>query len=97
MPIKQQTLSLRLDKADHDRFFESLSVSDKARINSETLSGASDFLEAIPSPQAGLAMAREEFICELKTRLLMDHFEDDSWCVACDCILDKKRFAVPNM
>ena len=35
-------------------------------------------------------MAPEEFVCELKTRLLMDHYAQDNWCPACDCILDKK-------
>ena len=72
-PLRQQSLSSSLDKLDHDAFFAGLSVTDKAVLNSEMLAGASDFLEAVPSVQAGLSMAPEEFTSELKTRLLMDH------------------------
>ncbi len=54
------------------------------------LTGAADLLEATPSTKAGLAMAPEEFVCELITRLLMDHFSEDAWCPACDAILDRR-------
>ena len=29
-------------------------------------------------------------MCELKTRLLIDHFSEDAWCPACDAILDRR-------
>ena len=87
---RQQQLSKGLDAKDHADFFGGLQADDKAAINSEMLTGASDFLEAVPSTKAGLSMAPEEFVSELRTRLLMDHFPEDAWCSACDGILDRR-------
>ena len=88
--LRQQALSKFLDARDHDVFFAGLQADDRAAINSEMLCGASDFLECVPSIQAGLAMAPEEFVSELRTRPLMDQFQEDSWCSACDSILDHR-------
>ena len=35
-------------------------------------------------------MAPEEFVTELKTRLLMDQYSEDTWCPLCDCVLDRR-------
>ncbi len=51
------------------------------------LSGAYDFLEAVPSSETGLAMSPEEFVSELRTRLLMNHLPGDDWCPLCNCIM----------
>jgi hypothetical protein len=88
--LRQQDLSKSLDSQDHAEFFGHLQADDRAAINSEMLCGASDFLEAVPSLKAGLAMAPEEFVSELRTRLLMDQFPEDTWCLACDSILDRR-------
>ena len=88
--LRQQDLSKCLNTRDHDEFFAGLQADDRAAINSEMLCGASDFLEAVPSIKAGLAMAPEEFVSELRTRLLMDQFPDDAWCLACDSVLDHR-------
>ena len=50
-PVKQQSLSKGLDSADHKAFFDQLNVSDQIAINSEMLTGASDFLEATPNSE----------------------------------------------
>ena len=86
-PVRQQTLSKGLERVDHERFFRQLSLSDQAQINSEMLPGASDFLEAVPSSETGLAMSPEEFVSELRTRLLMNHLPGDDWCPLCNCIM----------
>ena len=52
------------------------------------LEGASNFLEA--TPRGDKIMASEEFICELRSRLCVDQFGQDSWCPLCDTVLDAK-------
>jgi len=70
--VRQHDLSHCIDIIDQERFFQGLCVDDKAQINSEMLAGASDFLNAVPAVSKGHAMAPEEFVTEIKTRLLMD-------------------------
>lgn len=85
---RQQHLSKSLDAQEHAEFFVVLLADGRAAINSEMLTGASDFLEAVPLTKAGVAMAPEEFISKLRTRLLMDHFPEDDCSSACDGIFD---------
>ena len=54
------------------------------------LPGASGFLEALPSKDLGLAWEPTEFVTEIRTRLLDDFFPADTWCSACDSVMDKK-------
>lgn len=54
------------------------------------LTGASGFLEAVPSKELDLAWEPVEFTTELRTRLLLPHFAADSWCPLCDAVLDRK-------
>jgi len=89
-PLKQQDLSRALDGAAHATYFESLSMADRADILSETFRGASDFLEAAPSKVLGLALEAGEFLVELRRRLLLDVYEEDSYCPLCDGVLDKR-------
>ena len=85
---RQQELSQHLDEADHKAFFDSLRLDDRATVLSEMLTGASDFLEAVPCGDK--VMANEEFACELRTRLCVRQYVDDSWCPLCDSVLDAK-------
>jgi len=86
--VRQQDLSRALERADHVQFMAGLSVADKAHVNSEMLCGASDWLDAVPS--AANAMSPEEFITELKVRLLQDVFSQDSFCELCGDVMDAK-------
>ena len=86
--MTQQLLSKRLDEAAHALFMAQLSTSDKAHINTETLTGASDFLEAIPCGEN--CMHSQEFVSELKVRLLQDIFPEDSYCELCGDVMDRK-------
>ena len=85
---RQQELSQHLDEADHKAFFDSLCLDDRATVLSEMLTGASDFLEAVPCGDK--VMANEEIACELRTRLCVRQYVDDSWCPLCDSVLDAK-------
>lgn len=60
-PPRQQSLSLSVDRRDHDEFFAQLSDSDKRAINSELLKGASGCLEAKPCKELNLAWESSEF------------------------------------
>ena len=73
-----------LETADHEDFLQGLSVADLDTVRSEMLPGASDFLEAVPSKVLGLAMEPEEFISELKTRLCIDVYPEETWCQAAE-------------
>jgi len=88
--LRQQALSQAIDNKQHNEYFNSLNDSDRKALLSEQLQGAYGFLDAIPSKDLGLAWAPAEFIIEIRTRLLDDLFPEDSWCPACDSILDKK-------
>ena len=91
-PVKlgQQNLSKSLDRAAHDLWFSSLCMDDQAEVQSELLPGASSFLEATPTKNTVLAWTPEEFVSELRQRLLLDVFAEDSWCPLCDAVLDRK-------
>ena len=86
--LRQQSLTKSLDAADHAQFLAGLSVADKAHFNSETLCGASDWLEICPSGEA--CMSPEEFKNELKVRLLQNVYSTDSFCELCGDIMDRK-------
>eukprot|EP00973_Karenia_brevis_P015485 2117937-Karenia_brevis.AAC.1 len=86
--IRQQKLSRCLETVEHETFIESLDAADRTTVLSEMLEGASDFLEATPAGDC--AMAPEEFICEIQTRLCMNQIPADTWCPLCDMILDAK-------
>ena len=88
--LRQQSLSQAVDSKLHNEHFSSLSSSDRKALLSEQLQGAAGFLEAIPSKDLRLAWAPAEFVVKLRTRLLGDLFPEDSWCPACDAVLDKK-------
>ena len=79
-----------MDSQRHTDFFGGLNGSDQKQILSEQLQGASGFLEAAPSKELGLAWDPLEFTTEIKIRLLADIIPEDSWCPACDGVLDKK-------
>eukprot|EP00973_Karenia_brevis_P048643 6752911-Karenia_brevis.AAC.1 len=89
-PSRQQTLSHAVDSRQHQQFFNGLGESDRKQLLSETLQGASGFLEAVPSKDSKLAWDPTEFKTEIRIRLLDDIFPTDSWCPACDSVLDKK-------
>ena len=57
---------------------------------SELLPGASAFLEAIPSKEHNLAWEPTEFATEVRSHLLANVFPEESWCPACDAVLDCK-------
>lgn len=77
-----------LAAADHAYYLAALSVADKAHLNSETLSGASDWLEVCPSGEA--CMSPEEFRNELKVRSLQNIHPANSLCELCGYIMDRK-------
>ena len=88
--VRQQTLSKAVDQLAHTQFFQSLNDSDRKHVLSETLQGASGFLEAKPSKEQGLAWDPKEFSTEVRFRLMDNLFPEDSWCPACDGVLDRK-------
>ena len=47
-------------------------------------------MAAIPTKNTVLAWTPDEFISELRQRLLLDVFSEDSWCPLCDAVLDRK-------
>ena len=71
-------------------FLASLCHADRKHLLSEMLQGASGFLEAIPSTELGLAWDPVEFTTEIRTRLMVDNYVEDSWRPCCQCVMDKK-------
>ena len=89
-PPRQQTLSRAVDQHAHTEFLNGLCDSDRRSLLSELLPVASGFLQAPPSKERGLAWDPTEFVTEVRTRLLADLYPEDTWCPACDAVLDKK-------
>ena len=79
-----------MERSEHEEFFDSLNVADRADLLSEMLPGAQDFLEAVPNKSLGLAFEPEEFVVELKRRLLAPVYASDHFCPCCDGICDSK-------
>ncbi|CAK0798447.1 unnamed protein product, partial [Prorocentrum cordatum] len=81
---KQKDLSAALDDYWHRHFLENLGAADRADIQSELPPGASGFLEVAPSEKLGLLFEPEEFLTELRRRLLMPVYDADHFCPCCD-------------
>ena len=91
VPVQQKSLSHAIDAKDMADHLGRLPASDRAALLSETLRGAYNFLEAVPTENLGLRMEPIHFRTELRRRLLMDlHISGDSFCVLCDQISDAK-------
>jgi len=88
--LRQQDLSQALERLDHEALYDALDAADRADLLSEMLPGASTFLEAVPCKTSGKAWEPAEFVVELKRRLLVPLFSEDSWCPVCDAVLDTK-------
>jgi len=86
----QKDLSRRIDNAAHTAYVRALSLADQQAILSECRIGASGFLTAIPSEALGLTMSREEFLVEIRARLLCQEAPQDDFCPTCDGVLDVK-------
>ena len=54
------------------------------------LPGAKDFLEAVPNKSLGLAFEPEEFVVEVKRRLLGSVYNQEHYCPCCDGVCDVK-------
>ena len=89
-PLRQQDLSQALERLEHEAFHDSLDAADRADLLSEMLPGASGFLEAVPCKITGDAWEPAEFVTELKRRLQLSVYPQDSWCPVCDAVLDSK-------
>ena len=63
-------------------------AADRADLLSEMLPGASTFLEAVPCKVTGQAWETAEFLTELRRRLLVPVYSEESWCPQCDAVLD---------
>jgi len=74
----------------HEAYLETLSIDDRATLLSEMLPGAFGFLEAIPSKQLDLAWDPSEFMTELRTRLLVNVYDEEEWCTVCNAVSDRK-------
>ena len=60
--VTQKGLSLRVDKASHEKLLENTTqVEDKARLTSLLLPHCGDWLIVVPVPALGLRMRRPEF------------------------------------
>ena len=70
----------------------SLDTSGQAALRSECLPGAAGFLTATPSKPLGLVFKPEEFVDELKARLLAPLFGQDNFCPSCDAIMDRHGY-----
>ena len=93
--LRQQHLSQALDRVAHEAHYDALSPADRADLLSEMLLGASTFLEAVPCKVTGQAWEPVEFTTELRRRLLAPVYAEETWCPACDAVLDVKgRHAV---
>ena len=90
VPFSQKKLSQLLDHAGLRSQLAALSAAEKAMLLSETLPGANGFLEAIPSKHLNLAMEPEQFVLEVRRRLLMDVHVQDDFCPLCDGVSDRK-------
>ena len=90
LPLPQQQISKALDEEGLKLQIGSLQASDKADLLSETLKGASCFLEAVPAAGLGNVMLPAEFSTEARRRLLIDVHESDAFCPLCDAISDKR-------
>eukprot|EP00666_Eupelagonemidae_sp_cell4sb_P017976 gene17976-biopygen815 len=88
--LAQRDLSRRVDAADRDADVAPCTVADRAQLRSELLPGAGDFLEVMPSRSLGLAMRRDEFLVELKKRLLYDLFPAGLACPLCSGAMDRR-------
>ena len=89
-PLCQKTLSQLLDRGSLERQLVALTAAEKATLLSETLRGANGFLEAVPSKHLNLAMEPEQFVLEVRRRLLMDVHPQDDFCPLCDGVSDRK-------
>jgi hypothetical protein len=85
---RQQSLSKALDKAAHSTHYSTLDLAGKASLNSETLQGASAWLEALPDPNLGLQFDAAEFRVELQKRLQVPVLPTDRPCPCCGGVMD---------
>ncbi|CAK0887833.1 unnamed protein product, partial [Prorocentrum cordatum] len=81
---KQKDLSAALDDCWHRHFLENLGAADRADIQSELLPGAPGFLEVAPNEKLGLLFEPEEFLTELRRRILLPVYDADHFCPCCD-------------
>eukprot|EP00660_Eupelagonema_oceanica_P003498 gene3498-5745_t len=70
----QQRFSRAIDEQAFHTDVSRLDMADQAQLRSEALPGAGDFLDTMPSFELRLAMRPQEFVTEVKRRLLMDVF-----------------------
>ena len=76
--IGQKFLSKEVDANEHAAYMESLSMSDRATLHSEMLPGANSVLEARPSREPRMKWQPEDFVVELRHRLLSLAYPRDS-------------------
>lgn len=89
-PLQQKALSSTIDAKELADHLSALPASDRAALLSETLRGAYNFLEAVPTENLGLRMEPVHFRLELLRRLLRDLHTEDTFCNFCDQISDAK-------
>ncbi len=70
-----------MDDCWHCSFLARLGPADRADVLSEQRPGASAFLEAVPNEKLGLLFEPEEFLTELKRRLLVPVYEAGHYCL----------------
>jgi len=88
--LRQQHLSQALERLAHEAHLEALNRADRADLESEMLLGASSFLEAVPCKATRQAWEPAEFVTELRRRLLVPVYKEETWCPVCDEVLDTK-------
>ena len=87
--IKQQALSVSLDKAVFEARRAEECPANKATLLSECERGARDLWQAVPNHSGGTAMPAAEFCAELRYRLCIPSADNSSWCPLCNDVLDQ--------
>eukprot|EP00662_Eupelagonemidae_sp_cell21_P057308 gene57308-biopygen81012 len=86
--LSQKELSHRIDAHELALDLRTCCVADRAQLNSEAAAGAGDFLDCVPSKVNRLAMRPQEFVVELKRRMLCDVFPAGTVCPFCSMPMD---------
>eukprot|EP00662_Eupelagonemidae_sp_cell21_P056846 gene56846-biopygen34567 len=86
--LSQKELSHRIDAHEFALDLRACCVADRAQLQSEAAPGAGDFLDCVPSKVNRLAMRPQEFLVELKRRMLCDIFPAGTVCPFCSMPMD---------